>query len=395
MAKVTTILDMRREKSGGKYPLKFSISARRGNRIYWPLGIDIEAKQWNGHEVVRHENKLLYNQLIGYKKLEIERALLEIETKGGISTPDRLKRAVERALSGHGKSATYPVRDAFSAKMRLLRTDSNRAIYQRCLDAIGRFTDLDGLVMKDMNYRWLCDFEAHLRKTNSVNTTAILLRTLRAVFNQLIKSEEIEADCYPFRCFSVKQEETPKRTLTLDQLRIIRDHGSRASDIFMLMFYLIGINTADLCTLREITPEGRIEYRRAKTGKLYSIKVEPEALAIIDKYRGQDWLINIFDRRKNPNADHHTFMYKINKQLKEIIPGVSTYWARHTWATLAADIDIPNEVIAQGLGHSYGNSTTAIYIKPNQRKVDEANRKIIDRLNEDLRQSGISGSSTV
>ena len=383
MPNVSTYLDTRRAKAGGKFPLKFAVSFGRRSRFLLPTGIDLDQKHWNGHEVIRDDNKLLYNQLIGYKKLEIERALLEADRRG-ITNPDSVRRTIERTLSGSGKAATFPVRDAFSVKMNLLSTESTRAIYKRCLDAIGEFANLDGLMMSELNYRWLCDFEAHLRNTNSVNTTSILLRSLRSVFNHLIKAEEIESDCYPFRRFSIKQEETRKRSLTLEQLRTIRDHGSRASDIFMLMVYLIGINTSDLCSLKEISANGRIDYRRSKTGRLYSVKVEPEALAIINKYRGQEWLINIFDRRKNPAADHHTFMYKINKQLKGIVPGISTYWSRHTWATLAAELDIPNETIAQGLGHSYGNNTTAIYIKPNPRKVDEANRKIIDYINGDL-----------
>ena len=376
MAKVSFYLDTRRAKAGDLYPLKFSVSVR-SVRIFYPTGIDLAAKHWNGHEVIRRSDALLLNQLLGYKKLEVERALLDI---GGTRsyTVESLKRAVERALDGRGKGAKLLCRDGFAAKMKLLQTAGNRAIYQRTLDAIGAYSDLDTLTMKDMDYAWLCDFDAHLRKTYKTNGVAIVMRTLRAVFNHLIKAEEIEADCYPFRRFSVKQEETRKRALTLDQLRTIRDHGSRAADFFMLTFYLIGINIVDLCNLKAITPDGRVEYRRAKTGRLFSIKVEPEALEIINRYRGDEWLVNIFDRRRNKNADHHTFMYKMNKQLKQIIPGISTYWARHTWATFAAELDVPIEVISQGLGHSFGSKTTAIYIKPNPRKVDEANRKVID-----------------
>ena len=57
-----------------------------------------------------------------------------------------------------------------------------------------------------------------------------------------------------------------------------------------------------------------------------------------------------------------------------------TYTARHTWATLAAELDIPDETISLGMGHSTGNRVTNIYINRNQKKVDEANRKVIDYL---------------
>jgi integrase len=65
-----------------------------------------------------------------------------------------------------------------------------------------------------------------------------------------------------------------------------------------------------------------------------------------------------------------------------LFPELSQYWCRHTWATIAAELDIPKETIAAALGHDMGNPTTAIYINFNQKKVDEANRKVIDFLNE-------------
>ena len=65
------------------------------------------------------------------------------------------------------------------------------------------------------------------------------------------------------------------------------------------------------------------------------------------------------------------------KVFTPLFPNLTTYWARHTWATIAASLDIPKETIAAALGHG-GNTVTDIYIDFDQRKVDEANRKVID-----------------
>ena len=73
-------------------------------------------------------------------------------------------------------------------------------------------------------------------------------------------------------------------------------------------------------------------------------------------------------------------MSKIVKRIDPIIPDISTYFSRHTWATIAYEIGIPIDVVSQALGHSMGNRTTLIYVKPNQEKVDEANRRVIDYL---------------
>ena len=116
----------------------------------------------------------------------------------------------------------------------------------------------------------------------------------------------------------------------------------------------------------------------------------PEALEIIERHRGEKWLVDILDRYKN----HNDFTRKINKTLKKVgpvkrsglggkksysplFPKISTYWARHSWATIAASLDIPMDTIAHALGHG-NNTMTDIYIEFDQRKVDEANRKVLD-----------------
>ena len=389
MGKVTIILDTRRAKDGGRFPLKFGVSFA-GQYALFPSGIDIVQKQWNGREVVKCEQRSLYNQLIKYKRLELEKAIFGLECRGvsHAKSSAHLKELLEHQMSGHYKAATYPVRDAFEEKIKALDKDSTRTIYRHTLGRIGEYADLETLMMSDIDYRWLCGFEQVLRdKGNKINTISIAMRNIRAVFRHLIKLGDIEADSYPFHKFSVRSEETAKRNLSIEQIRMIRDAPEgpkkRYADIFMLIIYLVGINIIDLLNLREITPDGHIEYRRCKTGKLYSIKVEPEALAIINKYRGKGYLLDVLDRRKEKQA-HKSFTKRMNGYLKEIIPGVSSYWARHSWATTAADLNVPLETISAALGHSFGNRVTAIYINFNQQKVDDANRRVIDHINKDI-----------
>lgn len=74
---------------------------------------------------------------------------------------------------------------------------------------------------------------------------------------------------------------------------------------------------------------------------------------------------------------------KNKKRYHALFPNITSYWARHTWATIAASLDIPKETIAAALGHG-GNTTTDIYIDFDRRKVDEANRKVIDFLNQEV-----------
>lgn len=66
------------------------------------------------------------------------------------------------------------------------------------------------------------------------------------------------------------------------------------------------------------------------------------------------------------------------KHITPLFPDLSSYWARHTWATLAAQLDVPKETIAAALGHEIGMAVTSIYIDFNQSKIDEANRRVLD-----------------
>ena len=252
---------------------------------------------------------------------------------------------------------------------------------------------MPSLTFEEINKDWLTQFDHFLEKTSpSVNARNIHFRNIRAVFNDAIDDEITTA--YPFRRFKIRNVATRKRNLKVEDLRTLFNYPVEKCnqgylDIFKLMFMLIGINTVDLAHLKEIK-DGTVDFYRAKTHRLYSIKVEPEALEIIERNRGENWLIDILDRYK----DYKDYTKRINIALKKIgevkrsglggkktfeplFPDISTYWARHSWATIAASLDIPKDVIAHALGHG-NNTITDIYIDFDQNKVDEANRKVLD-----------------
>jgi len=152
---------------------------------------------------------------------------------------------------------------------------------------------------------------------------------------------------------------------------------------------------------------GRLVYRRSKTGHLFDLPVYPEAQEIINRYAGKRHLLSFIEDFESKYTKErlakmkHPYYRKIveswNVGLKKIgnlslkkgkgvrsvkvyeplFGGVTTYWARHTFATLAAELDIPRDTIAMCLGHEWADNT-AVYIAPNRKKVDQAVRKVID-----------------
>ena len=232
---------------------------------------------------------------------------------------------------------------------------------------------------------------------------AIDLRNIRTVFNWAIDNEITTK--YPFRKFSIKTERQQYLYLSVEEMREYRDFPvepfmEKYRDLFMLGFYLIGINLSDLLELpADCIKRGRIQYKRNKTGRLYDIKVEPEAMAIIEKYRGTDHLLGIMDDGTKESSFRRTLgdylkrigpteMKKnkrgalIKKEIKPLHKDIIWYTARRSWATIAASIDIPKEVIGKALGHSeWDSDTTSLYIQFDNKKIDEARRKVIDYLN--------------
>lgn len=250
---------------------------------------------------------------------------------------------------------------------------------------------------------WLERFEAHeLLRGRKINGIGIDLRNIRTVFNWAIDNDMTAK--YPFRKFIIKAERQRHLYLSAEEMREVRDISlepfmEKYRDLFMLGFYLIGINLSDLLELPvDCVRHGRIQYRRNKTGRLYDIKVEPEALVIINKYKGTRHLLSVLDDGTKESSFRRTLgdylkrigrvkMVKnsrgalIKKEVTPLHPDMVWYTARRSWATIAASLDIPKETIGKALGHSEWDSTTTdLYISFDYRKVDEANRMVIDCL---------------
>lgn len=135
------------------------------------------------------------------------------------------------------------------------------------------------------------------------------------------------------------------------------------------------VNVSDLFALtKENIVRGRLEYDRAKTGRHYSILLHSEALRIIEKYKGEKKLLRFSEHFRN--VDVATVM--INKKLAKVRPGLTTYYARHTWASIAFNLGIQKDVVSLAPGHSSGVRVTDTYINADLSRVDEANRRVID-----------------
>lgn len=384
MATLKVILDKRNAEPGKPAPLKLQIVNFRKTTLV-PLDIRITPDQWDAANcrVVNHKNKSTFNTYIMQRRLEVEAILLGLGSRGKLNniTSGELRKMIDVELFPTDPKTSLVERFNISIERRT-KTPTKK-LYQYTLKHISDYAhNIERLKMEDITLAWLHDFNNYLEnKGLSVNSRAILFANFCAVFNDAIDDEVITN--YPFRKFKVKYETVRHTALNIEQLRLLftspaTKSEERYMDIFKLVFCLIGINIVDLCAVTEIT-QGRIEYRRAKTHRLYSIKVEPEAMALIERLRDDTHIIGGISKLKS----YMNVSTMTDHALKDIakragLPHVSVYTARRSWATIAHSIGIPKDTISLALGHSFGLRVTDFYVNYDMSKVDEANRKVLD-----------------
>lgn len=382
MARVKYYLDSRHVKVDGTSPVKIMFS-HKGTTSFMGTDIFVPKKNWDSvrNKVVgTYPGKNAINDYMQQRLADISQlvARLSYACRDAASLRDAVIAEQE------GINEEPPVHTFYDSFRSFVDRHSNkrtRQLYEATWNMMKKYrADAESLTFEEITKKWLEEFFAWMeRYSPSVNARNIHLRNIRAVFNDAIDNEL--TSCYPFRRFSIRPVATVKRSLRVDELRSLLTLNcggwqQKYIDTFALSFFLIGINIGDLLDLTsQDYSDGRIRYNRKKTHRLYSIRVEPEADVILCRYKsdGGKRLISIADGC----ADYKSVAWRINDCIGRYKQGVTTYWARHSWATIAASLDIPKETIAAALGHG-GNTVTDIYIDFDMHKVDEANRRVID-----------------
>ncbi|GHT34509.1 tyrosine recombinase [Bacteroidia bacterium] len=397
------LLDIRRQLKDGTYHVALYLNFK-GKQMYIKTGISALKTDFDSHAgVLIGKNARIENQIIHSKRTRADNILLELSMENKLRdlTPEKLKNIIETGdINFVEKKAKEKGNVLFTDfyKQYISKYSENRGtlgVYKCMFVCMSKFSDVNNLYITDINLPFVKDFDVFMiKKGLKTNTRAFYMRNIRAIINDAIDRNIYPLADYPFRRFKIKKEQTEHRAMELRDLIKLRNYPctteqQKPRDIFMLSFYLRGLNPRDLLHLtQDDIRDGYIITRRTKTGIPLKIKIEPEAAAIIEKYKGINYILNPLDTKK----DYLEFCRNANCRLKDIggtpgskyskslFPYLSMYWARHTWATIAADLDIEDKIISIGLGHSL-TDITETYIRRSQTKIDEANRKIIDHLN--------------
>ena len=391
MSSIKTYVEMKSRKV-------FFIITYRGKRFQVSTGVDSDAK-FSGIDVPRTvTNWRAKTSTLARLYSSIEAYMMENPSIPSAQMKDNIKSIIAGKEMEAEKNLLY----YFGEYVKTKSKKGTVEIYERTMRRIEAYDNK--CTYDTIDRSWLERFQAHeLAKGRMQNGIAIDLRNIRTIFNWGIDNELTTKD--PFRKFKIASERQQYLYLGAKEMKEYRDYPlepfmEKYRDLFMLGFYLIGSNISDLLELPSgCIKNGRIQYRRNKTASLYDIKVEPEAMEIINKYRGTKHLLSILDDGTKEESFRRTINdylkrvgkveYRknkrgalIKKEITPLHPDIVWYTARRSWATIAASLDIPKEVIGKALGHSeWDNTTTDLYIQFDHKKIDDANRKVIDHLN--------------
>lgn len=387
MIKINVFVDGNHPKKDGSMSVKFRVTGNDGRRFFVDTGMT-SMKKFTGRSFDSREKNG------GAKTSRLNRlydAVEEFCIRNADMPTDELAERLREIVGGRSVSVKT-LADYVHDYAERSRTESSRSSVLLTEKKVRGF---DSSARLDVNASWLEDFDRWLEDGGcNVNGRGVHMRNLRAVVNWCIDNEWTEN--YPFRRFKIRKEETRKRSMTIDEVRRLRDwpldgHQAMYRDLWMLSLYLCGANSVDLL-LHAPLDDNRYEGRRQKTGQRYDIIVTKEAAEIIERWKGKDYMLCPMDTNKSVK----NFRRNWNEGLQNIgrdyrphygyrvkaedapFAGLTTYWARHTWATIAASLDIPKEVIARCLTHSWGQTVTDTYIDFDWKKVDDAVKKVVE-----------------
>lgn len=366
-------------------------------------GYRLYGNEWDSHlsEVVLpkfNKSRRRYLSEIGDKiRIDVkhfQKVIANFEYIGCDYTADDV---IAEFVTDNPENYLFSFMESVIANLKTLGKIRTSETYAATLCSFKRFREDRDVPLDDMDSDMMMAYEAYLKNNGvSPNSSSFYMRNLRAVYNRAVE-KELTSQRFPFKYVYTGVDKTVKRAVPLKVIKRIKEMdfsmnptSDFARDMFLMSFYTRGMSFVDMAYLRKKDLQnGVLSYRRRKTGQQLFIKWEKCMQEIVDKYDNSlsEYLLPIIKPMKGDERTHYqNAMYLINRKLKEIgkMTGVqlplTMYVARHSWASVAKNKNVPISVISEGMGHD-SEMTTQIYLASlDTAVVDRANKMILKSL---------------
>ena len=383
--------------ANGEHPLMVCICKDR-KRKYQSLGISIHPTHWDFKKNEPNDscpNRDEIRMLIQQKLFELQKTILSKRIEGKEFTASSLLKPKIASLSLHNN-----VEECFNYYVRILKEQDRlryAGMYEVSLNSFIKYAGSLDIPFSDVDVVWLKKYEAWMLKQGlAINTIGTRVRHLRAVFNMAIEHHVIDEECYPFHAYKVSKlsQSPPKRAMSKADIQRVIDYKGKtdieslAIALFTFSYFTAGINFIDIAMLKhDNIIDGKLCYMRAKTKKQISIPLQEKSKEIISNYSADSVnrsgylfpILSEFHKSETQVANRlHKVLAKVNKALKLIgqelgLPiKLTTYVARHSFATVLKRAGVSTSIISESLGHS-SEKITQIYLDSFENsQIDEA-----------------------
>ncbi len=389
--------------ANGEHPLMIRVCKDK-KKIYKSLRISVLEKDWDFKKDVPKRscpNRDLIQNLIDLKKIEYRNQILDLRCSGKEFSARTVMNKVDKPSTNKNVKDFF---DSTISRLKLEKRLGNANAYKDTLSSMTRFAKRLDISFYDLDLPWLKQYETWMRSNDySENTMGFHFRALRAIFNMAIEDNVVKKDSYPFEKFKVSRfsRVTRKRAIAKTDIgKIIQLDVSKmtnfftpylqlSKDLFLFSYLGCGINFMDIAHLRnQDLYNNRIFYVRQKTGKHINFLLVPLAIDIISKYKSKDpqpddYIFPILDKNIHITSQQKydrikKVMQGVNKTLKKIgseiglnVP-LTTYVARHTFATVLKRSGVNTSIISESLGHSSEKITQTYLDSFENYQMDEA-----------------------
>ncbi|SUE34618.1 site-specific tyrosine recombinase XerC [Rikenella microfusus] len=398
---VLTVLDTRRSKANGLYPIKVQVVHQRAQK-YYSTGKELSPEDWKRLPMAKNRELKEIRQSIENSFSLVKAAVEALAEKGDFSF-DTLNLRLGKATGG-------TVNTAFKTKIAALKKEERigtMLYYDNILKNVEAFGG-PKIAFEQVSVDWLKRYEKFLLKDKNHTTVGMHMRAIRAIMNEAKKAGIIRESQYPFGKdrYEIQTGESRKKALTLEQIRQVvtftdgRETTEKYRDLWFFMYLCNGINTADLVKLKyKNIVDGEICFVRQKTER--TTKTIKEIRAIVTPE--MQTIIAHWGNDRKP--DHYIFpcitgsedalkqklmtkdlTKRINKRMKFIgetlgIDGISTYTARHSYATVLKRSGANIAYISESLGHN-DLKTTEHYLASFEKEERQKNAALLTNFGE-------------
>lgn len=391
MAKLTPVILPAKALKDGKHKVRIAIAHNSQTRyIATDIILDSEKEFKNG-QIVKRADAASKNTKLRKLLQQYQNTIDEINYTEGLTCPE-LITFISKANNRKGQTISsifYEYIEYANLKPKSIQT------YKNDFNSLVAFMGAE-LPITYITHSTILKYDAWLRKKNLSNGTIrnkmTLLMTLISYSKRCLYAE---FRINPFDGYTLPEQDIRDSWLSVDEIKKIKsipikkNNIAKCRDIFMLSYFLGGINIIDLLKIDFNKNQNSLRYIRTKTDKLSKInkyvefEIPEEAKHLIEKYKGKDGKLHFASAKQEQSNMHTFFTYNMPKLAKIIgIDNIIYYSARKSFSQHAFKLHINTDIIDFILGHKIGNASSCLYsyIAVTPEMATEAIRKVLDNL---------------